>query len=451
MKLDIEAQLLGKCLVSPDAVAEVTAILHRPDIFQLPDYRRVYQAILSLQTKCYEVDLISVNNELLSQFGSRPGAKDEYTNNWLDVLVDLSSQQSYFAGSVTHACYALIQQSLIEDLNRLLMNGIRELQFVDADPFKVMDTLTGKFADRQSRLLALQEEPFSRTLTEVVLTAERAAMSGNPIMGIASGLARLDTYTKGFQPATLVILAARPGVGKTAVAVQIAYNVAVLGEVPVAYFSLEVTAKQLARRFLGIDAGYKSAQIKSGLYSDGRRIDIARLATSAGKVGSAPLWVYDKVYQLAHLVSKIRQVVREHGVQLVFIDQVSLIKSEHKEKRNQISAASGELKRLANDLNICIVLLAQINREAAKGTNPRPKMDQLKESGSLEEDADTVLLLFRPALHNLKNDADMSYEESLMELSIPKNRDGSAHNDGEAEDLWCDLSTNRVRDFQPSF
>lgn len=450
MTLDIESQLLGRCLFSPQAVSETTAVLHKSDIFLLPDNQKIYQAIQSLQAKCYEVDLISVNNELLTLFGNRPGAKDEYTGNWLDALAELTEKQNYFTGSVTHACYKLIDDWLKADLARLLTAATRELQYPDASPMGVMDSLISKFGDRQTRLTSLSEEPFSSVLTRVVQEAEAASLQTESISGVRTGLHVIDNYTKGLQPATLVVCAARPRVGKTAFAAQLQYNISVIGQISTAYFTLEVTAKQFARRHLSIDSCFKTAQIKSGKYSDGQRIDVNRLANSAGRIGNAPLWVYDNVSELSHITAKIRQIVREHGVQVVFIDQCTLVEAPGNDRRSQISTITRTLKKLANELSICVFLLTQISREADKATNPRPKMDQLKESGSLEEDADTVILLFRPALYGLKDANGFEYEESVFEVSIPKNRDGSAHNEGESEELWCDLSTNRIADRQPT-
>lgn len=451
MSIDLETQLLGKCLVSPDAVNEVAGILRNPDIFTTADYRAVYEAILSLHNQCYEVDVISVNNELLKLKGDRPGSRDPLTDGWLTLLADIATQHNYFTGTLTRACYFLMEKAMVSHLTRLMVSAQRELQFPDANPFKVMDSLTERFSSWQNRITSLKEKSFAEVLTEVVLETEASAMKpDSTINGISTGLRRIDDYTKGLQPSTLVVLAARPRVGKTALAAQIQYNVSVIQSEPTAYFTLEVTAKQYARRILSIDTQFKTAQIKSGKYADGARIDISRLADSAGRLGSAPLWVYDRIKELSHLVAKIRQAVRENGVKVVFIDQATLVEADGRDPRTRMSNVTRTLKLLANELNICIFLLSQINREADKSGNPRPKMDQLKESSSLEEDADMVWLLFRPALHNLKDDAGMPYDESVFEWMIPKNREGSAHNEGESETLWCDLSTNRILNNEPA-
>lgn len=451
MKPDIERHILSTCLVSADAVAEVISILKKPEIFTLSDYQKTYSAIMHLYGENVPIDVISLNNTLEDLNGLRPGTGEDYSNSWLDFLLELSSEQSMHTGSVIHHCYLLIQESLKLNLNKLMGSAMRELQIPGADPMAVMDKLNERIEHWNAQITELKEEPFARAIARVIEKADAASKSESFITGIPSGLRQLDEYTKGFQPANLIVIAGRPAMGKTAEILQILWNVSVIQGVPSAFFSLEMSNEQLAQRVLAMGTQYKNAQIASGRKSNGERIDIGRLQMTGQQVGDAPLFVYEHIYDLSQLKAKIRHIVRAEGVKVVAIDYLELIETEDKDTRIRVNRITRGLKLLSKELGITIILLAQLSRAVEQRATKRPQMSDLKESGNIEQDADIIIFLLRPAYYFSQDENGQPTDQHLIQNIIAKNRNGSTHSDQEAINLWCDLSTNTVLNQAPAF
>lgn len=448
MSLLLEQTILAQCLTVTGADEEVMAFLKKPDVFSVPDYQKVYAAICEVSRSGIEPDVISVNNLLLEKHGDHSDAakSGDLSRNWLDVLLDLTSVVDRSTGSLAHHCFLLIEQAMTTAMQRVLTSAIHQLQLPGPDPLKVIESVSTQFERYQGRLLELKGEPFSKSLTRVAREAEEAARRGDAITGIRTGLAQLDHFIKGFHPATLTILAGRPAVGKTAQLCQMAYNIAYGQQIPTAIFSLEMSTDQLARRFLALDTHYKNAQVLSGM-AEGQALDMARLFDAAGRIGDAPLFVRDDVYDLDTLKTEVKRLVRKHGIRVVFLDYLQLVEAKAINRREMTGKVSRGLKLLSKDLKIPIVALAQLSRDVDRRDDKRPIKSDLKESGDLEQDADNIIFQYRDSYY--ANTEDIVPENELENI-IAKNRNGSTHRQGESIKFWLDLPTNRVADRNPN-
>lgn len=442
--LHVEYQILAICLTQPGAIREVASIIQKSDTFSTEQNRRVYEVMLSLHNQSYETDLVSVNNDLEAKYGL---LKND-PSGWIEFLTSLFPETESFTGNLAKSCFWLISEAMRRNLTNLYSRALSDLQIPGSDPLINMAAMQKHFEAISGRLSELSEIPFSASLREAVEIASQAAQSGDPITGIKTGLADYDLYTKGLHGQTLSIWAARPSMGKTAEMCQVAYNISHLNGIPSAIFSLEMSSLQMARRVLAIDSDMKNSEVTSGLDRDGQPIDISRLFDSAGRMSTSPIFVFDQIHSLDHIVAKITQLVTTQGVQVVFVDYIGLVETDDRDDRVRVSRASRRFKKLAKNLNIPIIALAQLSRKVEERANKRPNMADLRDSGALEQDADTIMFLYRPYYYSSVDEDGCAVDPNLLYNIIPKNRNGSTHNDKEAIELKYNMATNRIRSYR---
>ncbi len=438
--LHVELQLLSECLTNPGAARQVANVIHKADTFSTPHNRKTYQVMLNLVSNNLETDLISVHNDLQSAHGFLEGD----ATGWMEFLTGLLPESENFTGNIEKSCYYLINESARRVQMGLYSRALADLQVPGSDPLTLMSNVKKQMEAIEGRLSELNEAPFADALHEAVDMAEQAAKTQNPITGIPTGIYGLDMVLKGLHPATLTVMGARPGQGKTAELCQIAYNVAYNDNTPVAIFSLEMKQIQLARRFLSRDTGMKNAQVLSGLDSFNEPVSIMRLRDSAGRLSGAPLHVYDNVFSLDHICAKSTQLVLSHGVKAIFVDYLQLVETEDRDDRARVSRVSRKLKKLSNDLNVPVVALAQLSRDLEKRASKRPMPSDLRDSGTIEQDADNIVFLYCPSYYASHDDNDYPIDPELLYNIVAKNRNGSTHNDEEGIQLRYDKATNKI-------
>lgn len=444
---DLEEEILGSCLLTPGAINQVVTLIPRKEVFS-GEYALIYEQMLKLQAANNQTDLITLNFHLTREHGATTSAKQP----WMMVLTSLVPAGKRSTGNLLHKCGLLQQERTRLNLTTKLSEFLVEAQDVTTDPLQLIDSVRRYLDKTSSDLSELSERNFSDVLHEVVDRAEKAAVSGNPITGIASKLPEFDSFIKGFQPKTLTVMAARPSMGKTAVACQIAYNVAYEQKIPVAFFSLEMGAEQLAGRLLALDTSIKNSHVTAGVNAWGEPVNIDKLRNSANRQGKAPFNVYDKLRTLPQIKARISQLVSRYGSELlVIIDYLQLVKTGTKvdlDRTACVSEVSRELKECANTYGIPILALGQLSREVEKRPNKRPQLSDLNHSGSIEQDADTVSFLFRPGYYSKQDENGLPIDDNLLAIIIPKNRNGSTHVDSEAISMHYDRSTNQVTPYQ---
>ncbi len=411
---DAEQAVLGAMLLDQDAALRAAELVD-DTMFYREAHRRLFRAMLALTEQRTVIDHITLRDELL-----RRGELD--TAGGLEYLAELVDSVPTAANLEFHA--KIVKDKAI--LRRLIESAtsiVTEAYDGKATANELLDSAESKiFQISQQR----GDEGFTRIKEMLWPTMERIETlqkSGKAITGVPSGFAELDEMTTGFQPSDLVIVAARPSMGKTAFCLNIATHAAVEGH-GVAVFSLEMSKESLVQRMLTSEARVNSQAVRRGELKD---FDFTRLARAAGILQSCPVWIDDTpALTLLEMRSKARRLKVENDVQLIIVDYLQLMRSpEHSENRVQeISDISRSLKALARELEVPVMALSQLSRASEqRGGERKPILSDLRDSGAIEQDADLVLFIHRPEMY-AKEDADGNSNEGVAEVILAKHRNG---------------------------
>ncbi len=410
--LEAEESVLGAMLISATAIGSVTEILDASDFYR-ESHAKVYRAALGLWGKGEPVDAITLADELderseLEAVGGTARIAE------LAALVPAASNVEHYARIVKEVATLRGLVRVGQEITRLGQERSGETQdLVDRAEQLVFDLaqqrVTGDFAHIQSLLL----EGFER-ITQLY-------EAGAELTGIPSGFRALDTLTSGFQPGNLIILAARPSMGKSALALCAAANLGVRYETPVALFTLEMSKAEVTQRLMCSEAKVESNRLRSGKLAQD---DWPRLTAACDKLMKAPIWVDDTgSITMMELRSKARRLKsREPKLGLIIVDYLQLMSTgQSVENRVQeVSQISRSLKILARDLDVPILALSQLSRAVEQRHDKRPVLSDLRESGSLEQDADLVFFVYRDEYYN----GEESDQQGLAEVILSKHRNG---------------------------
>ncbi len=413
--LDVEEAVIGALLIEPscvdDAVEELT-----PSTFYSEKHRMIYQAIVSLVNEHSSVDLLTVSQRLREQ-GNYEIVGGAEALALLSQKVGAAAHIEYYIKILKQKC---IQRELITASYDILKNSYDESVNVD----QLIDMAQTKiFAAIQNNVRKDVQElgsVINQAMADIERLQETTGLSGVP-----SGFPSLDRITFGWQPSDLIIVAARPSVGKTAFVVNVARNAAVDHHMPVAFFSLEMPAIQLAKRMMVSETGLSSDKIKGGTKLE--PYEWVQLEEKLKDLAKAPLYIDDTPsLPVMEFRSKVKRLVNQKGVRLIIVDYLQLMQgpAELRGMREQeVAAISRTLKATAKEMNVPIIALSQLSRDAVKrqGGNNRPQLSDLRESGSIEQDADMVLFIHRYDYQGLSEDAS---EVGKTDLIIAKHRNG---------------------------
>ncbi len=410
--LEAEESVLSSILIDTDTNAlDDTIELLVPEDFYKTAHQKVFAAVQSLAAKNEPVDLITVKNHLLGtgQLEEIGGA------SFLAELVE----------SVPYAINVRHYATIIKDkavLRRLIVNAgeiarrcfenppdaKNVIDFAEQSVFEVAEEKTTQFFTQLNEIIV-----------ENMVTIQ--ANQGKWITGVASGFDRLDNMTSGFQKSDLIILAARPSMGKTAFALNITRNVAVNYKVPVAFFSLEMSKEQLSMRLLTSEARVNAFHLRSGHIS---RENWDKITDAASLLDEVPIYIDDSAgLTVMDIRAKARRMKKDKGIGLIVIDYLQLMRPTRAGERRdlEVSEMSRSLKALAKELDVPIIVLSQLNRAPEQSHDKRPMLSHLRESGSLEQDADVVLFIFRDEVYNKNED---NTNRGIAEIIIGKQRNG---------------------------
>ena len=265
-------------------------------------------------------------------------------------------------------------------------------------------------------------------VSTVTKQIEQARMHGSGVTGVESGFTDLDRITSGWQKSDLVVLAARPGMGKTAFVLSLARNAAINFSKPIALFSLEMSADQLVKRMVSSETGIPAEKLRKGNLDE---IEWQKLVSQTGKLSSAPLYIDDTpALSVFEFRSRCRRLKAMYDIQMVIVDYLQLMRADldHKSgnREQEISTISRSLKAVAKELNIPIIALSQLSRSVeTRGGTKRPMLSDLRESGAIEQDADMVLFIYRPEYYGLDMDEDNNPTRGVAEIIIAKHRNGA--------------------------
>jgi replicative DNA helicase len=408
--LDAEQSVLGAILESKDALTNVFEIL-RPGDFYKPAHTEIYEAIIALFERSEVTDALSVAEELtrrgtLEQIGGKP-----YIHGLLESYPTASSAPRYARIVEEHARL----RHLVEAGNEIQEIGFSLPEDVE-QAVDQAEEIVYKVADRRLRD---DVQPIRRLLTENMEQIEKLYERGESITGLSTGFADLDELTSGFQPSNLIMIAARPGMGKSALLNDFALHTAVKQNTPVVMFNLEMSRHELVKRMLASEAKVDSQRIAKGSLQEQ---DWNRLSTALGRLAEAPIFIDDSAnVTLMEIRAKCRRIKAKHGLGMVIIDYLQLMSSPSKSENRQqeVSEISRNLKIMARELDVPVLCAAQLNRGVEYRADKRPLLGDLRESGSLEQDSDIVMFIYRDEVYNKDSEA-----RGEAELIIAKHRNG---------------------------
>ena len=423
-ELEFEKSVLGALLLEKDAYSLISDIL-TPESFYDPRNQKVYSAISKLHVAQHPVDILTVVEQLRTD-----GTFDE-----VGGVAYLSSltQNIVSSSHIEYHARVIAQKSTARELISYSANVQDKAFDPTQDIDELMQEAEGSLFKLSQKKLKKDYQQIDSVITEAYEMLHKAAERADGMSGIASGFHALDRMTSGWQNSDLVILAARPAMGKTAFALSMAKNIAVDQNIPVALFSLEMSNVQLINRVIVNTCEIKGEKIKSGQLED---YEWAQLDNKIKDLIGKPMFVDDTPsLSVFELRTKARRLVKEHGVKLIMIDYLQLMNASGMSfgsRQEEVSTISRSLKGLAKELNIPILALSQLNRGVENrpgGENTldskRPQLSDLRESGAIEQDADMVIFIHRPEYYHLYKDENGNDLRGKAVIIIAKHRNGA--------------------------
>ncbi len=417
--IDLEEVVLGAMMIDKKGVDEVIDILS-PDAFYKDAHKHIFESIFKLFENSEPVDLLTVSSQLKKDEKLDLVGGDFY-------LISLTQRVSSSAHIEFHARIILqkyIQRSLIKISNEIIEEAYDETK----DVFDLLDHAEAKLYEvTQGNVKKSTESAQSLVIQAKKKIEEIANKEG--MSGIPSGFDKLDKLTSGWQPSDLVIVAARPGMGKTAFTLTMARNVAVNSNIPVAFFSLEMSSVQLITRLISSETGLSSEKLRTGKLE---KHEWEQLNVKVKTLEKAPLFIDDTPsLSIFDLRAKARRLASQYGIKMIMIDYLQLMTAGGSQKggnrEQEISTISRNLKALAKELAIPVIALSQLSRAVeTRGGSKRPLLSDLRESGAIEQDADIVSFIYRPEYYKIDewDDEERSPTEGQGEFIVAKHRNG---------------------------
>jgi len=416
---DIEAEmaLLGSMMLEREVIGDVITIIHRNEAerFYRPDHRKLFEVLVDLYERGDPVDLVSVRNEL-----SRLNLLDEVGG--VDYLTQL-------AESVPNYLHAEYYARIVRDKG-MLRNLIGAAARITEAAYDQANEAREILDQAEQLLFEVTDERISDQAAQIHEELERIfqqieSREGHCITGIPTGFLELDDLLSGLQRGEMIVIAARPSMGKTAFGLSVAEHIAVTENIPIAFFSMEMSRLAVAQRLLCARAGVDSQRVRKNMVSED---EIARLQAAVGELAEMPLFVDDTPgMSVLELRAKTRRLYLRHDIRAVFIDYLQLMHSPRKveSRQQEVAEISRGLKSLARELNIPVVVMAQLNRNPEGRTDKKPMLSDLRESGAIEQDADVVMLLHREEYYyRVKGEIPPDDVRGQAEVIVAKQRNG---------------------------
>jgi len=414
--LEAEISILGAVLQDPAALLKAMEVLRAADFYK-EAHRKIFSACIDLFERNEPVDLVTLANELMR----RKQLEEVGGASALSSLVDAvptAANIAYHARIVKDKAllYALIQKA----------TAVVSRAYADKDDVdEVLDWAEQQIFEISQDKISRSFVPVKSVLKGTFQLIEKLYDRKSHVTGVPTGFKRFDEMTAGLQPSELIVVAGRPSMGKTSFCLNIAQHAAIHEQTPVAIFSLEMSKEQLVQRMLCSVASVDSHKLRTGYLSDA---DWPKLTTGAGRLSEAPIFIDDTPgISLLEMRAKARRLMAEQQLGLVIIDYLQLIsgRGRAESRQQEISEISRSLKAMAKDLNVPVVALSQLSRAVEARQPPRPLLSDLRESGAIEQDADVVIFLYRPAFYRTRKDEELEEpEDNTTEVIIGKQRNG---------------------------
>jgi len=408
--ISAEQAALGSMLLQEDAILQGVDIL-RPEDFYQKAHQNIFKCILELFEKSRGVDLVTLTEEL-----NRKNLLEEiggvtYLTNLINSVPTAANIEHYIKIIEEKS----ILRNLINNATKIVSMGYEEKE----DAKILLDKAEHLIFEVSERNLGQSFVPIKEILQDSFEKIENLYHRDEFITGIPSGFDEFDDITTGFQPSELIVVAGRPGMGKTAFCMSIAQHIAVSKNIPVALFSLEMSKSQLVQRMLCSEARVDAHNLRKGRLAES---DWPTLSMAAGRLASAPIFVDDTAgITCLEIKAKARRLKAQHNLGLVIIDYLQLITSSGRveNRQQEISEISRSLKGLARELNVPIIAVSQLSRAVEQRIERRPRLSDLRESGAIEQDADLVVFIYREEYYKTKTE-----KKGIAEVIISKQRNG---------------------------
>lgn len=408
--MEAEKAVLGSILINPVSMNRVVDILG-PDFFYAPSNRLIYEAMFNLYNQNKPLDAISISDYFLSKNQMQDIGGSEYLSDLMSDTI-LSSNIEYYAN--------IIKENALKRKLITAGSSIIEETFRNPEAQESLEFAEKMIFDISQQKTSQDIEPLTNVLLETVEKIEYRCNNKGSYTGVPSGYHDLDNMTAGFQNSDFIILAARPSMGKTAFALNIAQNIAIRQNVPVIIFSLEMSKVQLAQRVVCAEAEIDAQRVRMG---DLQINEWEKMGAKLNDLHAAPLYIDDTAgVSVSDIRAKCRRFkMKNPNLGLILIDYLQLIEDRSSNDRNQqISTISRGLKGLARELDVPIIALSQLSRKVEDRTDKRPMLSDLRESGAIEQDADVVMFIFREEYYDKENPE----LKNKAQIIIAKQRNG---------------------------
>jgi replicative DNA helicase len=417
--VELEEAVLGALMLEKEAINDTIDILSK-DAFYKESHQKIFEAIKDLFQDSEPVDILTVT-ERLKKKGDLDAVGGPYFISQLTGKIASSANVEYHARIITQK---FIQRELI----RISSETINKAYDETKDVFELLDFAESSLYKVTEGNIKKSFDSMDKLLVKAIKQIEELAKQQDGIRGVPSGFSNLDRVTSGFQKSDLVILAARPGMGKTAFVLSLARNSAVDFNKPVAVFSLEMSSVQLFNRLIASETEISAEKLKRGNLAEH---EWHQLHTKINKLSNAPIFIDDTPgLSIFELRAKARRLKQKHDIQMIIIDYLQLMTAGGDAKGNreqEISTISRSIKNIAKELDVPIIALSQLSRSVeTRGGTKRPQLSDLRESGAIEQDADMVMFIYRPEYYKIHEKEDGTpYADGESELIIAKHRNGA--------------------------
>lgn len=408
---EAEQSVLGAVLIDNEALYSVLEVVSEDDFYRAA-HRRLFAEMIALSERREPIDVLTLSSALRKSGGLDEVGGVEYLSHLVDIVPTAANAQ-YYARLIKEKSLRRKLIHAASDIASEAFSGDQDIDdFIDAVEQRIFRVSEAKTHASFAHVSAVVKDSVKRI--------EQLYVNKQAVTGVPSGFRDLDEMTSGFQPSDLVIIAGRPSMGKTALALSMAKHVAIDAGLRVAFFSLEMSKEQIVMRLLSSEAKVDNSRVRSGKLGES---DFPRLVDAASTIAQAEIYVDDTpALSVLEMRAKARRLHREHALSLIFVDYLQLMRGSLRspERREQeISEISRSLKAMAKELSLPVVALSQLNRGVETRQDKRPMMADLRESGAIEQDADIICFVYRDEAYNKDSE-----QKGIAELIVAKHRNG---------------------------
>lgn len=414
----LEEAFLGALMMDREALPVVMSIVS-PDTFYLESHQLIYKSVIRLFEGSHPVDMLTVTQDLIKNGDIERAGGPHY-------IVELTNRVASSANIEYHA-RIIAQKHIQRELIRVSTNIIKEAYEDTVDVFSLLNEAEkGLFGITQNNL-SRSHQTMETLASKVLKQVEAMSQKSDGLTGVPSGFIDLDRITSGWQPSDLIIIAARPGMGKTSMVLAMALNAAKDFGKPVALFSLEMADTQLVTRLISMEAEIEGSKMRNGKLDDAQWIHLQQTVETMSTV---PIYIDDTPgINIFELRAKCRRLKMQHDIQMVIIDYLQLMsgsEGKNSNREQEISSISRALKNMAKELGVPVIALSQLSRAVeTRGGNKRPQLSDLRESGAIEQDADVVTFIYRPEYYGIMQDEEGNSLKNVAEFIVAKHRNGA--------------------------